>query len=134
MIELAVDQIRHEIKTGKLNSLSTALNLETEQIQIEGEQAIFKGKIASTENSLEFAFDWDVQSHTLSFFYHQYFSDKVLFRYRYRYYLQTAANFYQTSYSTIGPLMTSDYKLQAFNAHLFGLKIEYKLEDLVKKT
>jgi len=57
LIELAVDQIRHEIKTGKLNSLSTALNLKTEQIQIEGEQAIFKGKIASTENSLEFAFE-----------------------------------------------------------------------------
>jgi hypothetical protein len=76
--------------------------------------------------------NWGVQSHTLSFFYHQYFSDKVLFRYRYRYYLQTAANFYQTSYSTVMPLMTSDYKLQAFNAHLFGLKIEYKLADLVK--
>ncbi len=76
--------------------------------------------------------DWDMQSHTLSFFYHQYFSDKVLFRYRYRYYQQNSANFYRTSYSTVRPLMTSDYKLQAFNAHLFGFKIEYKLEDLVK--
>lgn len=76
--------------------------------------------------------NWDVHSHTLSFFYHQYFSDKVLFRYRYRYYLQTAANFHQTSYPMVRPFMTSDYKLQAFNAHLFGLKIEYKLEDLVK--
>lgn len=75
---------------------------------------------------------WDVKSHTLGFFYHQYFSDKVLFRYRYRYYLQTAANFYRGNYSTVEPLMTSDYKLQPFNAHLFGFKIEYKLEDLVK--
>ena len=57
LIELAVDQLRHEIKTGKLNSLSPALNLKTELIQIEGERAIFRGKIASSENSLELAFE-----------------------------------------------------------------------------
>jgi hypothetical protein len=76
--------------------------------------------------------DWDVHSHTLNFFYHQYFSDNVLIRYRYRYYLQSQAYFYRSSYSTVEPYMTSDYKLEAFNAHLFGLKIEYKLEDLVE--
>nr|AFD03266.1 hypothetical protein [uncultured bacterium W4-87b] len=57
LIELAVDQIRHEIKTGKLNSLSPALNLKTEQIQIEGERAIFQGKFAASENSLELTFE-----------------------------------------------------------------------------
>ena len=49
LIELAVDQLRHEIKTGKLD-------LKTEQIQIEGDRAIFKGKFSS-ENSLELAFE-----------------------------------------------------------------------------
>lgn len=76
--------------------------------------------------------DWDVQSHTFNFFFHQYFNENVLIRYRYRYYVQTAANFYRSTYGTVQPYMTSDYKLEAFNAHLFGLKIEYKLKDLVK--
>lgn len=76
--------------------------------------------------------DWEVQSHTLNLFYHQYFSDKVLIRYRYRYYNQSAAFFYRRTYGAAQPYMTSDYKLEAFNSHLFGFKIEYKLKDLVK--
>ena len=90
-----------------------------------------------TSLNMEYRFyrdDWQVQSHTLNFFYHQYFSEKVLIRYRYRYYEQTAAYFYQKLYPTSQPSMTSDYKLEAFNAHLFGLKIEYKLKDLVKNS
>lgn len=76
--------------------------------------------------------DWEVRSHTLNVFYHQYFSDKVLIRYRYRYYDQTQAEFFKSSYSQPQSYMTSDYKLEKFNAHLFGFKIEYKLKDLVK--
>ena len=90
-----------------------------------------------TSLNMEYRFyrdDWEVQSHTLNFFYHQYFSEKVLIRYRYRYYEQTAAYFYQKLYPISQPSMTSDYKLEAFNAHLFGLKIEYKLKDLVKNS
>lgn len=76
--------------------------------------------------------DWQIQSHTFDFAYHQYFSDKVLIRYRYRYYQQTEAFFFRTSYPVVEPFMTSDYKLEPFNSHMFGLKIEYKLQDLVK--
>lgn len=76
--------------------------------------------------------DWQVQSHTFDFAYHQYFSDNVLIRYRYRYYNQTGAFFYRPSYPTAQPFMTADYKLEPFNSHLFGVKLEYKLKDLVK--
>lgn len=88
-----------------------------------------------TALNMEYRFyrdDWDLQSHTLNFFYHQYFNDKVMIRYRYRYYAQTAADFYRGSYAVVQPYMTSDYKLERFNAHLFGFKIEYKLTDLLK--
>lgn len=88
-----------------------------------------------TSFNMEYRFyrdDWEVQSHTFSFFYHQYFSDKVLIRYRYRYYDQSAAYFFQRNYPVVQPFMTSDYKLEKFNAHLFGFKIEYKLKDLLK--
>ena len=74
---------------------------------------------------------WNLMSHTAGFFYHQYFSDKVLIRYRYRFYKQTGAHFHQKNYTMPQFYMTSDYKLEPFNAHLFGLKIEYKLEDLL---
>ncbi|RMF69303.1 MAG: DUF3570 domain-containing protein [Calditrichaeota bacterium] len=76
--------------------------------------------------------DWKIQSHTLNFYYYQYVSDKVLIRYRYRYYDQGQAFFYRRTYSTIPKYFTSDYKNEPFTAHLFGLKIEYQLKDLVK--
>ncbi len=76
--------------------------------------------------------DWQVMSHTFDLAYHQYFSDKVLIRYRYRYYNQAGAFFYRPSYPTVQEFMTADYKLEPFNSHLFGVKLEYKLKDLVK--
>lgn len=90
-----------------------------------------------TETSLNveyryYADDWDIKSHTLGFYFHQYFNNKVLIRYRYRYYQQTQAEFYRKTYPVVQPFMTSDYKLEKFNAHLFGFKIEYKLKDLLK--
>ncbi len=76
--------------------------------------------------------DWGIRSHTLGASYYQYFSEKVLFRYRYRYYDQTAASFYRPRYGAVQSFMTSDYKLQPFTAHQFGFKIEYKMRDLLK--
>lgn len=75
---------------------------------------------------------WNVQSHTLGVLYYQYFSDNLLIRYRYRYYVQSAAHFYRRQYGSVQPYITSDYKLEPFNAHLFGLKVEYKLKNLVE--
>ena len=77
--------------------------------------------------------DWQVQSHTFDFFYHQYFSDDVLIRYRYRYYVQSGAHFFRRSYPTPQPFLTSDYKLEPFNSHLFGVKLEYRLRALAEQ-
>ncbi len=90
-----------------------------------------------TETSLNIEYryyqdDWQVKSHALGFYFHQYFNDKVLIRYRYRYYQQSQAEFYRKTYPSIQSFMTSDYKMEKFNAHLFGFKIEYKLQDLLK--
>lgn len=88
-----------------------------------------------TALNLEYRFyldDWGVHSNTLAFAYHQYFSDKVRIRYRYRYYDQSAADFYRPSYPTAQTFMTSDYKLEKFTAHLFGVKVDYKLKDLLR--
>jgi hypothetical protein len=79
-----------------------------------------------------YADDWEVKSHTIGTYFYQYFSQNFLFRWRYRYYDQTAASFYAPIYAGGEQFLTSDYKLEAFNAHLFGFKIEYKLHDLVK--
>lgn len=88
-----------------------------------------------TALNLEYRFywdDWQIRSHTLGFHYYQYFNDKVLIRYRYRYYQQSASYFYSRIYPTVQQYMTSDYKMEKFNAHLFGFMIEYKLKDLLK--
>ncbi len=90
-----------------------------------------------TESSLNvdyryYADDWDIQSHTAGFQYYQYLSSNALVRYRYRYYVQTRANFYKQLYPLFEEFVTSDYKLQAFTSNLFGVKIEYKLKDMVK--
>ncbi len=76
--------------------------------------------------------DWDIESHTAGFQYHQYLSKNALVRYRYRYYAQTMANFYKPLYPLFEEYITSDYKLEAFTSNLFGVKLEYKLKDLVK--
>ncbi len=92
----------------------------------------------TTETALNFEYrlyhdDWDVQSHTANFMYYQYFSDKVLIRYRYRYYTQSEADFFRPNYAAPQQYMTSDYKLEKFNAHMFGFKVEYKLSDLFEE-
>jgi len=91
-----------------------------------------------TQTALNFEYrfyrdDWDIQSHTANVYYHQRFSPNVLIRYRYRYYRQTEAFFYQDTYPVVQEYRTSDYKLQAFDAHLFGFKVEYNLRDLFKE-
>lgn len=88
-----------------------------------------------TSINLEYRYyedDWDIKSHTFGVFYHQYMSDNVLVRWRYRYYNQGASYFYvpENLYPAGAAYWTSDYKMEKFNAHLFGFKLEYKLRDL----
>lgn len=74
--------------------------------------------------------DWGVTSHTLDGRLSQYVTEDVLVRYRYRFYTQSGADFYREEYADptgIDGYRTADYRLQPFNAHLFGAEIDMNL-------
>ncbi|MEK7728875.1 MAG: DUF3570 domain-containing protein [candidate division KSB1 bacterium] len=76
--------------------------------------------------------DWGILSNTFGVKLHQQISPRLLMRYRYRFYTQTAADFYRANYPllTTSAFYTDDYKLEAFYSHLFGFMISYGLEPL----
>ncbi|HKK70935.1 MAG TPA: DUF3570 domain-containing protein [Candidatus Krumholzibacteria bacterium] len=79
--------------------------------------------------------DWGVRSTTLGARLSQYVGDALIVRYRYRYYDQSAADFHSTNYTTtggIGGYRTADYRLSAFDAHLFGTRVHWSLRDLIE--
>ncbi len=74
--------------------------------------------------------DWGLRSHTLGGAIHQYVTEDVRIRYRYRYYDQNAATFYRVEYEEAGGIdgyRTGDYRLGAFTAHLFGVQADLTL-------
>ena len=78
--------------------------------------------------------DWGITSHTIGSSVSQYVSDNVIVRYRYRFYRQTEADFYREDYLTPGGvngLRTGDYRLSAFDAHLFGTRVHWAMRDLL---
>lgn len=78
--------------------------------------------------------DWGVTSHTIGSSLSQYVSDNVVVRYRYRFYRQTEADFYRDEYLVpggVGGLRTGDYRLSAFDAHLFGTRVHWAMRDLL---
>lgn len=77
--------------------------------------------------------DWGILSHTIGLRFYQNLSKRLLMRYRYRFYTQSAANFWRKDYSLLQrqpEFFTDDYKLEPFNSHLFGFHLAYKLEAL----
>lgn len=77
--------------------------------------------------------DWGILSHTVGLKFHQTLSKRLMIRYRYRFYTQTAADFYRRNYPVLTAFYTEDYKLEPFNSHLFGFMISYALEPLAAK-
>ncbi len=74
-----------------------------------------------------YADDWGVTSKTYGLRLHQYVSDAVTVRYRYRYYTQGAADFYRAVYTDpdgVDGYRTGDYRLGPLAAHLFGAQID----------
>lgn len=81
--------------------------------------------------------DWGLNSHSLEARLNQYITESVLVRYRYRFYTQTAADFYREEYQDPGGIdgyRTSDYRLENFNAHLFGAQINLNLGVLHRQA
>jgi len=77
--------------------------------------------------------DWGITSHTVGAWLNQYVTRDVIVRYRYRYYTQTAAWFYRDEYADaagINGYRTGDYRLEDFDAHLFGAQISFHLGAL----
>jgi hypothetical protein len=81
--------------------------------------------------------DWGLLSHTIGLQFYQNLSKRLLIRYRYRFYTQNSANFWRKDYSLLARLpryFTDDYKLEPFNAHLYGFHVSYHLEGLRKSS
>jgi hypothetical protein len=79
--------------------------------------------------------DWGILSHTLGMKFYQTMSKRLLIRYRYRFYTQSAASFYRKNYSLINrpKYFTDDYKLEPFYSHLYGIMLSYRLEALRRR-
>jgi len=78
--------------------------------------------------------DWGVTSTTLGARLSQYVGESIVVRYRYRFYDQSSADFYSDDYTTPGGIdgfRTADYRLSAFDAHLFGTRIHWSLESIL---
>jgi len=76
--------------------------------------------------------DWGIHAGSVELLFNQYLGDRVIVRYRYRYYQQTAATFYRDLYASadgIDGYRTADYKLQGFDSNLFGIKVSVPFES-----
>ncbi len=74
--------------------------------------------------------DWGISSHTIETKFHQYVGDQVIVRHRYRYYTQSAADFFREDYLAPGGVngyRSGDYRMSEFSAHLFGTKLSWDL-------
>jgi hypothetical protein len=78
--------------------------------------------------------DWDVQAGSLDARFNQYVGERLIVRYRYRFYAQTAAWFWRDLYeggAGVDGYRTADYKLQEFTSNLFGIKVSVPFEGTV---
>ncbi len=73
---------------------------------------------------------WKINAHTVDTKFFNYLTDNLILRLRYRYYNQDPAYFYKDSYSSLQDYITSDDKLSAFSANLFGIKLDYGLKGI----
>ena len=77
--------------------------------------------------------DWGVNAGSIEMRFNQYVGEHLVVRYRYRFHSQTAADFYRDEYESadgIGGYRTADYKLDAFAANLFGVRLSLPFEGI----
>ena len=77
--------------------------------------------------------DWGITSHELSSTLEQYVTHGVAASYEYRWYTQTAADFYRANYTStsgVDGYVTGDYRMNALASHLFGASLRMDLQDL----
>jgi len=77
--------------------------------------------------------DWGIFSHTVGTRLAQYVTPDFVVRYRYRFYTQSAADFFRDEYLVAGGIdgyQTGDYRMGEFAAHLFGTRVDWGLASL----
>jgi hypothetical protein len=92
----------------------------------------FHQKSALDMNLSFYTDDWGVRSYSTELRGSQYLTPNIIGRLRYRYYSQSQADFYKTSYMTEEAIMTLDTKLREFDSKLYGIQLRYlpKLAEL----
>jgi hypothetical protein len=89
----------------------------------------------ANRSSLKFSYrfyqdDWGIVSHETGAQLSQYLTSGMNVQYRYRWYTQTAADFYRddyTSTSGVNGYLTGDYRLGPLSSHLFDVTLQFDL-------
>ncbi|MDH5327903.1 MAG: DUF3570 domain-containing protein [Gammaproteobacteria bacterium] len=87
----------------------------------------FDSRSALDVNLSHYADDWGISAQSAEFRLSRYLTPELIGRVRYRYYTQTAADFYQENYTQQEAIMTADYRLRAYDSALYGIKLSYYL-------
>jgi hypothetical protein len=74
--------------------------------------------------------DWDVRAHTPELRLIQELRPALDLHARYRFHRQSAAYFFEPTYTGAEPFLTSDIKLSELTTHTFGLELESALEHV----
>ena len=81
--------------------------------------------------------DWGIGSHEIGSRLSQYITHGVFAQYQYRYYTQTAADFYRAVYATtagVNGYLTGDYRMAALSSHLFGIALDFDLGTMAAES
>lgn len=73
--------------------------------------------------------DWGIKSHTLDFTYDQHMGEGWTLSPRLRYYTQSAATFFGSSFAAPQIYRSADYRLSSFNSILLGLATGFELTE-----
>ncbi len=87
----------------------------------------FETRTSSHLNGTYYRDDWGVRSYAAELKLYQYLFDPLILRLRYRYYDQSAADFYQPDRSRFEPIMSANPKLRDFETDLYGIKLIYRV-------
>ncbi len=81
--------------------------------------------------------DWGIVSHEATSALSQYLTHGLFAQYEYRWYTQTAADFYRADYTAtngVDGYATGDYRLGPLSSHLFGVMLDFDLGALAAGT
>lgn len=77
--------------------------------------------------------DWGITSHEVGANLNQYITHGLAAGYEYRWYTQTAADFFRSEYLTasgVDGYLSGDYRMNALASHLFGTSLRMDMQDL----